>query len=208
MNGIRNDERDKTHLLGFLPPPIFLFLRDIFPHVGHVLHPVPGAVLFNHRLPNAGPEHCIGIPASKHNLYLFLWLLEANFVNTKWCKKGWKSITKTLAHGNLYVSTLWELSYEYQHDRVSMVFNLFFAFVSYGWNSLSMEMVNITIIIWVGFLPEETYFFQVKGRNLLLPGKREKPNFFCFLLEEMGETFLLQTRLIGIYVPCTCIKYN
>ena len=57
-----------------------------------------------------------------------------------------------------------------------------------------MEMVNITIIIWVGFLPEETYFFQVKGRNLLLPGKREKPNFFCFLLEEMGETFFTSNK--------------
>ena len=45
----------------------------------------------------------------------------ANLANTKCCKNPWK-MTETLANGYSYESTQWELSNEYQHDRVSMVF--------------------------------------------------------------------------------------
>ena len=55
-------------------------------------------------------------------LYLLtLMLLVANFANTKWCKKTEKWL-ETLAHGYSSESAQWELSNEYQHDRVSTVF--------------------------------------------------------------------------------------
>ena len=52
---------------------------------------------------------------------LTLMLLVANLANTKMMQKTWK-IIKTLANGYSSKSTQRELSYEYQHDRVSMVF--------------------------------------------------------------------------------------
>ena len=48
-------------------------------------------------------------------------LLVANLVNRKWCKKPWQK-TETLAHGYSSESTQQELSNEYQHDKVEMVF--------------------------------------------------------------------------------------
>ena len=45
-------------------------------------------------------------------------VLEANFANTKWHKKLKKKMTETLANGYSSESTQWELSNEYQHDRV------------------------------------------------------------------------------------------
>ena len=52
---------------------------------------------------------------------LTLMLLVANFTSTIWCKKTGK-ITETLANGYSSESTQRELSNEYQHDRVKMVF--------------------------------------------------------------------------------------
>ena len=54
-------------------------------------------------------------------LSLTLMLLVDNVANTKWCKVIWK-MTETLAHGYSSESTQWELSNEYKHDRVKMVF--------------------------------------------------------------------------------------
>ena len=48
-------------------------------------------------------------------------LLMTNSVNTKICKNP-KKMTETLANGYSSESTQRELSNEYQHDRVSMVF--------------------------------------------------------------------------------------
>ena len=48
----------------------------------------------------------------------------ANLINTKKCEKSWK-ITETLANGYSSESTQRELSNEYQHDRVWMVFKDF-----------------------------------------------------------------------------------
>ena len=52
---------------------------------------------------------------------LTLMLLVINWANTKWCKKSLKD-TKTLAHGYSSESAQWDLSNEYQHERVSMAF--------------------------------------------------------------------------------------
>ena len=49
---------------------------------------------------------------------LTLVLLVANFAKTNWCQKKLKKKTETLAHGYSFESTLWEISNEYQHDRV------------------------------------------------------------------------------------------
>ena len=46
-------------------------------------------------------------------------LLVANLANTKWGTKP-RKMTESLAHGCSSESTQWELSNEYQHDRVSM----------------------------------------------------------------------------------------
>ena len=43
------------------------------------------------------------------------------FGQYKMMHKSWK-VTETLANGYSYASTQWELSNEYQHDRVWMVF--------------------------------------------------------------------------------------
>ena len=48
-------------------------------------------------------------------------LLVGNFANTKKKQKSWK-MTETLAYGYSSESTHRELSNEYQHDRVKMVF--------------------------------------------------------------------------------------
>ena len=46
-------------------------------------------------------------------------LLVANLANTKWCKKKpEQKVTETLAQEYSSKSTQWELSNEYQHDRV------------------------------------------------------------------------------------------
>ena len=51
--------------------------------------------------------------------FLTLMLLVANFANRKWCKKN-----ETLVYGYSPESTQWELSNEYQHDRVKMFLNI------------------------------------------------------------------------------------
>ena len=50
-------------------------------------------------------------------LVITLMLLVANFAYSKW-RKNAEKLTETLAHGYSYESTQWELSNEYQHDRV------------------------------------------------------------------------------------------
>ena len=85
---------------------------------------------------------------------LTLMLLVANFTNTQWCKKTWK-MTETLANGYSSERTQWwELSNEYQHDRVQMFLRTFFLFFSLtklasAWKGLNIcrcmrpcEMVN------------------------------------------------------------------
>ena len=52
---------------------------------------------------------------------LTLILLVANLANTKWCKTT-RKMTETLAHGYSSESTQRELSNDYQHHRVYMVF--------------------------------------------------------------------------------------
>ena len=52
---------------------------------------------------------------------LTLMLLVANLANTNCCKKTWK-FTETLANGYSSESTQRELSNEYQHDSVLIVF--------------------------------------------------------------------------------------
>ena len=48
---------------------------------------------------------------------LALVLLVANLVNRKWCEKPNK-MNETLAHGDSSESTQWELSNQYQYDRI------------------------------------------------------------------------------------------
>ena len=45
-------------------------------------------------------------------------LLVANVDNTKWCKKKAEKMTETLAYGYSSESTQWELSDQYQYDKV------------------------------------------------------------------------------------------
>ena len=49
--------------------------------------------------------------------HLTLMMLVANFAKYKMMQKTWK-ITETLAYGYSSESAQWELSNEYQHDRV------------------------------------------------------------------------------------------
>ena len=56
-------------------------------------------------------------------------LLVANLANTKWEKIF--EITETLTNGYSFESTQRELSNEYQHDRVWMVFKDFLGFCTY-----------------------------------------------------------------------------
>ena len=60
---------------------------------------------------------------STETITLTLMLLVANLMT-----KGWE-MTETLAHGYSYESTQRELSYEYPHDLVRMIFIMFCIFV-------------------------------------------------------------------------------
>ena len=52
-------------------------------------------------------------------------------------------MTETLAYGYSSESTLWELSNEYQHDRVQMAFNnLYISFSAFDESSLSIGRVK------------------------------------------------------------------
>ena len=68
-------------------------------------------------------------------------MLVANLANTKWCKKAEK-LQKNLACrivGFSYESTQWELSNEYQHDRVKMVFKNLCVLVLWTKVALALE---------------------------------------------------------------------
>ena len=65
-------------------------------------------------------------------------LMVANLANTKMMQKSWK-MTETLALGYSSESARWELSNEYQHDMVLMVFKNIGVLVLW-WNEvLAME---------------------------------------------------------------------
>ena len=55
----------------------------------------------------------------------------ANLANTKSCKKPEK-LTETLAHGYSTESIQQEVSNEYQHDKVEMVFKKNFTSLCFG----------------------------------------------------------------------------
>ena len=65
-----------------------------------------------------------------------------NLANTKWCKKPEK-MTVTLTNGYSSESPQRELLNEYQHDRVTMVFEYIFAFDE---SSLSIGKVKSLIV--------------------------------------------------------------
>ena len=58
---------------------------------------------------------------------LALMLLAANLVNMKWWQKAEK--WQTMSNGYSSDSSQWELSNEYQHDRVKKIFIIFWHFV-------------------------------------------------------------------------------
>ena len=72
---------------------------------------------------------------------LILMLLVANLANTKMMEKSWK-IIETLANGYSYDSARPELSNEYQHDRVKMIFTIFLLFCALDESNLSIRKVK------------------------------------------------------------------
>ena len=71
-------------------------------------------------------------------IMLTLSLLVANLVIRKWCENYWKM---TALLGNRY-STLQELSNEYQHDRVKMIFMFSLLFCALDESDLSSRWVK------------------------------------------------------------------
>ena len=86
-------------------------------NIDAVLSGSPG-VSSPHRMKKC--DHLIMPPSSAHSVHcmtLTLMLLEAYLANAKWCKSTWE-MTETLANGYSSENTRWELSNEYQQDRV------------------------------------------------------------------------------------------
>ena len=96
------------------------------------------------------PEKWMNVPQ-----HLTLMLRVANLAHTKWCKKPWK-ITETLANGYSYESTQWELSNEYQHDSVKMVFKNLCIFVL--WMKVASALEGLVVC---------PYAMGCSGRNPL-----------------------------------------
>ena len=72
---------------------------------------------------------------------LYEMLLVANLANRNWWKKPWK-MTETVAHGYPSDSIRWELSNEYQHDRVIVGFQKYLHSWALDKGSLSIGRVN------------------------------------------------------------------
>ena len=71
--------------------------------------------------PLSGKLFLVETPQGCHICVLTLMVLVANFANKKWYKK--LKMTETLAYWYSSDSTQWELSTEYKHDKVKMIFS-------------------------------------------------------------------------------------
>ena len=68
-------------------------------------------------------------------------------------------MTETLAYGYSYESTQWELSNEYQYDRVKMVFSKIFAFLCLDESSLIIGRVNSQVFV-ISIIDGDSIFWR------------------------------------------------
>ena len=76
---------------------------------------------------------------------LTIMVLVANLHNAKWGNKSWK-MNETLAYGYSSESTPQELSNEYQHDSVKMVFKNLLILVRWMKVALALEGLSINVL--------------------------------------------------------------
>ena len=112
-------------------------------------------------------------------------LLVANLANTKWCKKPEKWLRPW--HMGTHLRVLSELSNEYQHDRVLIVFKNLWVIVLWMKLALALEgSTSITELKWFGTFSNSISIFGIISYLVPVP----IPDFDDNYLDPMSVLFL------------------